>query len=129
MQLGNAFLFIKPVCASPPALFKRGSQTLPLAYLIFAPLPSDLRKNGRKNISTVKGHQEQYFCRNIFVLESLCTRTSPVFSTIRGHQKHFFSETNINVHQGLQVTKSNVFAKQVIFCYSADKTLLKRPNI
>ena len=125
MQLGNAFLFIKPVCASPPALFKRGSQTLALAYLIFAPLPSDLLKNGRKNISTVRGHQAQSFCRNIFVQESLCTRTSQVFLTIRGRQEPFFCKTNINVHQGLQGTKPNFSGKKSYILLQ----LLKRSNI
>ena len=172
MQLGNAFLFIKPVCASPPALFKRGSQTLPLAYLIFAPLPTsskmgartsrpsevtkrnlfagiflckrvfeqehlqfsqpskDTKRNyfagilsckrvfAKEHLKISQPSEEQFFCRNIFVLESLCRRTSPVFSTIRGHQEQFFCKTNINVHQGFQVTKPNFFAKQVIFCYS-----------
>ena len=93
VQLGNAFLFIKPVCASPPALFKRGSQTLALAYLIFAPLPTSWKMGARTSrlLEVTK--------RNLFAGIFLCKRV--------------FAQEHLKFSQPSEDTKSNFFARQI----------------
>ena len=98
VQLGKAFLFIKPVCASPPALFKRGSQTLALAYLIFAPLPTSWKMGARTSrpLEVTK--------RNLFAGIFLCKR-----SLISSQE--IFACSHLKLSQPSEDTKSNFFAQ------------------
>ena len=58
----NRLCWRPPPTPPAPALFKHGPQTLPLAYLIFAPLLELLLKNGCKNISAgVTEFKKKYF--------------------------------------------------------------------
>ena len=140
VQLGNAFLFIKPVCASPPALFKRGSQTLALAYLIFAPLPTSWKMGARtsrplevtkrnlfagiflrKNISSFLNNQTTP--RAIFLQEYFCARESlhKNISSFPNHQRTpraIFLQDKYQRTSGVTSDKAQFFWKQVIFCYS-----------
>ena len=75
----NRLCWRPPPTPPAPALFKHGPQTLPLAYLIFAPLLALLLKNGCKNISAgVTEFKKKYFSTISFYILECYSQWLPV---------------------------------------------------
>ena len=75
----NRLCWRPPPTPPAPALFKHGPQTLPLAYLIFAPLLELLLKNGCKNISAgVTEFKKKYFSTISFYILECYSQWLPV---------------------------------------------------
>ena len=119
MQLGNAFLFIKPVCASPPALFKRGSQTLALAYLIFAPLPTS-RKWAQEHLDRQRSPSaiflQEYFCALVSLQKNISS-----FLNYQRTPRAIFLQGKYQRTSGVTRDKAQFFWQKKLYFATASK--------